>query len=265
MTKTDMQKECDDSCDNNCGLFDFMANTIGIKVLHPGGYQATEKLSSLCQLNENSHVLDLACGAGTTSIYLSAKYNCKVSGIDISKNLIDSANKSLEKSDKQHKISFEVADAFNIPYEDNTFDTVIAQAFFILIDKKEKVLDEIYRVLKPGGYIGSLELGWFKTPTKEAFDELVEKACDTMIPRMLKFEEWELFFESKKLTHIKTYKYPMPAGMIKLMKTEGLVNFIGIMLKMMGNKKNRKRMMNVQKTFSKYNDYFGYGLFCFKK
>jgi hypothetical protein len=54
-----MEIDKNDSCNNNCALFDFMANTLGIKVLHPGGYKATEEMLSLMNLNENSYVLDL--------------------------------------------------------------------------------------------------------------------------------------------------------------------------------------------------------------
>ena len=55
-----MENEFNDSCRNNCGLFDFMSDTIGIRVLHPGGYAATDQLCSWAKLNENTNVLDLA-------------------------------------------------------------------------------------------------------------------------------------------------------------------------------------------------------------
>ena len=109
----------DNSCKKSCSLFDFMANTMGIKVLHPGGYVATEKLSSLCQLNESSHVLDVACGTGTTSMYLSRKYQCRVTGIDRAENLIKIAREKL-KNTKLRKISFDIGDALLLPYADNT-------------------------------------------------------------------------------------------------------------------------------------------------
>lgn len=57
----------------------------------------------------------------------------------------------------------------------------------------------------------------------------------------------------------------MVGGMLKMIKTEGILNFVKIMQKMMRNSVDRKRMMDVQKTFDKYNDYLGYGLFSFKK
>ena len=252
-----------DSCNDICSLFDFMANTIGIKVLHPGGYGATRKLSSLCGIEPNSHVLDLACGTGTTSFFLSEKYKCKVTGIDLSEDLIRKAREEKTRQ-KKASVNFDLGNALNLPYADNSFDCVISQAFFVLIDDHEKALKEIDRVLKPGGFFGSLELGWFKTPTKKAYTDLVNHACEAMIPRMMKFEEWETFFGSGRLTHLETLKYPMPAGVGKLLKTEGIMNFLKIMFRMMTNSQHRKRMMKVQKTFSEYSDYFGYGLFTFQ-
>jgi ubiquinone/menaquinone biosynthesis C-methylase UbiE len=260
-----MENISDDSCNNNCSLFDFMANTVGIKVLHPGGYEATKKICSLSKLDKSSHVLDLACGAGTTSFYLSKKYNCTVSGVDISSTLIDSANKNLRKRRNKDKIDFQVANALNLPYSDNTFDFIILQAFFILVDEKEKALDEIYRVLKPGGYFGSLELGWFKTPPKDVYTEILNNTCTNFIPRLLKFNEWEELFKSKNLNLIKTITNPMTSGMLQMVKIEGILNFIKIMFKMISQAKTRKKMMSVQKTFKKYNDYLGYGLFVLTK
>jgi len=260
-----MEKECNDSCDNYCGLFDFMANTIGIKVLHPGGYYATDKLCTISNLNKDSKVLDLACGTGTTSFHIHQKYLCGITGIDISEDLINIANEELAQTRFQDKVRFEVADALNLSFPDNSFDVIIAQAFFILIDDKEKAISEIYRVLKPDGYFGSLELSWFNKPPQVAYNELMEKTCRDFIPRVVLFEDWESFFKSMKLTHIQTYKYPMRGGMLKMIKTEGITNFIRIILRLMTNSANRKRMMNVQRTFDKYNDYLGYGLFSFKK
>jgi len=260
-----MESDCKDLCENNCGLFDFMANTIGIKVLHPGGYEATDLLCSMANLNRDSKVLDLACGLGTTSFYLHQKYKCNVVGVDISKNLIDIAQNVLDKTGLQDKIQFVVADALKLPYPDNSFDFVITQAFFILINDKEKAIEEIYRVLKPNGYLGSLELSWFKTPSETAYNELLNNTCKDFIPRTRLFEDWESFFQSNKLQHIRTIKNPMTSGMMQMMKTEGVITFIKIMFKMITNSKNRKRMMAVQNTFGKYNDYIGYGIYCYRK
>lgn len=252
-------------CENNCGLFDFMANTLGIKVLHPGGYIATNSLCSMISISKDSNVLDLACGSRTTSIYLNNKYKCRVIGVDISENLINIAQKEVSRAGLDEQVQFKVADALELPFPDNSFDLVIAQAFFILINDKEKAIKEICRVLKPEGYLGSLELSWFKTPTEIAYNELLNKTCNDFIPRTRLFEEWESFYKSYELQRINTKKNPMTSGMMDMMKTEGFANFTQIVFKMIFNSRIRKRMMDVQRTFSKYNDYLGYGIYCYRK
>jgi ubiquinone/menaquinone biosynthesis C-methylase UbiE len=248
-----------------CGLFDFMANEVGIKVLHPGGYKSTKELCSMCDLNESSYVLDLACGVGTTAFFISDRYGCRIAGIDISEDLIAIANKDLGKRGDEGNIRFEVADALEIPFPDNTFDAVISQAFFILIDEKEEALEEISRVLKPGGYFGSLELSWFKAPPERVYEELVDKTCNDLIPRVVTFDEWDSFFRSKNLAHVATLEYPMESGMLQLLVSEGVANSLRIMSTILGNSQTRTRMMTVKKTFRKHSDYLGYGLFCYRK
>jgi ubiquinone/menaquinone biosynthesis C-methylase UbiE len=259
-----MEQSSNISGGSGCSLFEFMAYTIGMTVLHPGGYDATRKICSMCNINENSTVLDLACGAGTTSLYLSEKYGCKVQGIDISERLIADANTRLAESKNPDRIRFDIGDARSLPYPDNTFDVVIAQAFFVLIDDKEKALTEIYRVLKPGGSFGSLELSWFETPPREAYEEIRNKTCSSLVPRIKTFEDWEEFFRSGNFTHVKTIKNPMSAGMIGMMKSEKLTNLLRILFKMTRTD-TRKRMMEVMKIFFTFDRYFGYGLFILRK
>jgi len=71
--------------------------------------------------------------------------------------------------------------------------------------------------------------------------------------------------KSKRLTHISTFKKPMDSGMLKMLESEGLANFLKIMFKMIKNSNIRKRMMYVQEAFGKYNNYLGYGIYHYKK
>ena len=253
------------TCNQKCGLFEFMANDVGIKVLHPGGYNATKHLCSYCNINKNSNILDLACGVGTSSIYLHEEFNCNVTGIDIDEDLISIAKAAKSKITDDRKLTFKVANALALPFPDNTFNTVVSQAVFILIDDNQKVLEEIARVLKPGGRLGALELSWFTTPTEEAYTELRSRTCDVFIPRVRTFDDWDSFFKSSQLTHVETSKHAMQSGMLKMIKTEGLINFSKIIIKMMGNASIRRRMMSVQEAFKKYKEYLGYGIYCYEK
>jgi len=103
-------------------------------------------------------VLDLACGNGYCTIYFSQHVG-EIIGTDYSEPLIKSANNLLknfpEKDIKIDKnIRFEVANALDLPYKDESFDVVIAERLLVNlpeVELQEKAVKEIYRVLKPGG------------------------------------------------------------------------------------------------------------------
>lgn len=67
------QKDCgeDTECSvAQCDIFDFMANHVGLTVIHPGDFEATRKLLRSCNIVRSSKVLDIGCGKGTTSVLL---------------------------------------------------------------------------------------------------------------------------------------------------------------------------------------------------
>jgi len=102
------------------------------------------------KINNNSKILDVGCGYGRTlnEFYRHNYYN--LTGIDFSENMILRAQKLFPK------IRFNVMPDNQIPFNDNTFDCVILFAVLTCIIKnqdQEKIINEIYRVLKPKGLI----------------------------------------------------------------------------------------------------------------
>ena len=145
--------ECVGDCNSisKCDIFDFMAKFVGLSVLHPGGFAATEKLLGLCQIDKDRRILDIACGKGTTSIFIAKKFGCKVIGIDISHELIEEAKFLAGKSNVNHLLEFKVAFATSLPFNDNEFDVTIAQAMLVLIDEKPSVIKEGGKILGKRG------------------------------------------------------------------------------------------------------------------
>jgi len=94
-------ESCCDSSVEKCDIFDFMARYVGMTIIHPGGLQATRELAEGCLIDKNSRVLDLACGKGTSSIYLARRYGCQVVGLDIAEDLIDTGRELARKSGVQ--------------------------------------------------------------------------------------------------------------------------------------------------------------------
>src|SRR5947207_507755 len=58
---------------------------------HPGGLQLTRQLGRMLGLNPASRVLDVACGKGTTAIFLAKEFGCGVLGIDYGEQNVEAA------------------------------------------------------------------------------------------------------------------------------------------------------------------------------
>lgn len=92
-------------------------------------------------------ILDVGCGNGNLFTLLpDEKY--ELYGIDFSENMIIEA-----KSNCKSKASFSVADAEDLPFEDDTFDIIICNASFHHYIHPNIVLEEMHRVLKDGGKV----------------------------------------------------------------------------------------------------------------
>ena len=97
-------------------------------------------------------VLDIGSGAGF-DLYVAKRLageSGRVCGIDITKEMVDRALENLNRSG-MHNIEVIHVSAEEIPYGDNTFDTVISNGVINLSPDKQKLFQEIFRVLKNGG------------------------------------------------------------------------------------------------------------------
>ena len=80
---------------------------------------------------------------------MAESYGCKVTAIDISQEDIEKAGRLNE----HHHVTYEMARAEDLPYENENFDIVFSEAAFSLLQEKEKSVSEYRRVLKKNGYV----------------------------------------------------------------------------------------------------------------
>ena len=96
--------------------------------------------------------LDLGCGDGTTAVPL-ARLGAKVTGIDISRNLV-AAGKKRAAEQGLRQLTFLEGDACNLQgVHDNTFDLTLSAFGAMFAPKPFDVAREMVRVTKPGGTI----------------------------------------------------------------------------------------------------------------
>jgi demethylmenaquinone methyltransferase/2-methoxy-6-polyprenyl-1,4-benzoquinol methylase len=108
---------------------------------------------------EGDHVLDCATGTGDLAIEFKEKVGSEgyVLGTDFCKEMIEHAPDKARENNLE--VDFEVADAMNLPYDDDRFD-IASIAFGIRnVDDPVVALKEMARVVKPGGSVIILEFG----------------------------------------------------------------------------------------------------------
>ncbi len=234
-----------------------------MKILHPGGLEATEVLAERCSISENMTILDVGCGRGSTSIFLARKYGCNVVGVDIDQRLLIKAQIDAEKKGFLEKVSFKLADINALPFEDKTFDGVIVQLMLIFTDKLKSLL-QLSRKIRSGGFIGVLELAWKRPPT-----HLVVKRAANAICRVVTNAEehngWIYLLRSCGLTVTEAELRNVEFSFSGMLRNEGLFSTLRIVLKSAFDEQTRKKTKEINKLFHDVKDYLGYGIYVGKR
>ncbi|MEM8837071.1 MAG: bifunctional 2-polyprenyl-6-hydroxyphenol methylase/3-demethylubiquinol 3-O-methyltransferase UbiG [Pseudomonadota bacterium] len=97
---------------------------------------------------QNAKVLDLGCAGGFMAEAL-AKRGAHVTGIDPAHKAIEAAKDHAKQSDL--KLRYDVGVGETLPYDDKSFDYVVCVDVLEHVNDLDAVLDEVKRVLKPGG------------------------------------------------------------------------------------------------------------------
>jgi ubiquinone/menaquinone biosynthesis C-methylase UbiE len=111
----------------------------------------TAPVVELMRLQPTDRVLDLSCGAGWATRLLAKNVpRGTIVGVDLSDQMIAHAR---ESSKEFNNIEYRVGSAEQIPAEDGFFDKVLSVEAFYYYPDQGRALDELRRVLKPGGNI----------------------------------------------------------------------------------------------------------------
>jgi ubiquinone/menaquinone biosynthesis C-methylase UbiE len=101
---------------------------------------------------QEGSLLDLGTGPGYLPIEMVKRSpSIRCDGIDLSGRLIKMARVNARKAGVAGRLNFEVGNAANLRFQDESYDRVISTGMLHMLKDPIKVLGECYRVLKPGG------------------------------------------------------------------------------------------------------------------
>jgi ubiquinone/menaquinone biosynthesis C-methylase UbiE len=139
-----------------------------------GGTDAFTKLARQIagQLAHGSTVLEVAPGPGYFCIELAKLGPYSITGLDISHTFVEIANKKAAEASVD--VDFRQGNASSMPFPHDTFDFLLCRAAFKNFGQPVRALQEMYRVLKPGGRALIIDL------SRDASPESMNHHVDTM-------------------------------------------------------------------------------------
>ncbi len=152
-----------------------------------GHYKSFKMILEKLKLTKSDNFVEIGFGGGVL-LKQALQYVSDVSGIDHSADMLELAKAKLENTFYNH-LDLIQGDAAKLPWGNESFNTAACANMFFFVEEPQKVLNEIYRVLKPGGrfamvtmsnsFLGKIIFGWLyslKTYSTKDMILMLEKA-----------------------------------------------------------------------------------------
>ena len=153
-----------------------VSDLAAVDEFHIGGRVATERLLDQLKVSADTHCLDVGCGLGGASRFVASTYNNRVTGIDLTREFIDTGRVLSSWVKLNDKVTLEQGSALSMPFPDQAFDGAYMMHVGMNIEDKHRLFAEVYRVLRPGSYFGIYDIMRFSDADLELIDGALERA-----------------------------------------------------------------------------------------
>lgn len=198
------------------GKYDVMNDTLSFR-RHKAWRKFTMKKMNV---QPGQTALDVCCGTCDWTLALAeASETGHIEGLDFSSNMLEVGQHKVEKLGRTQQITLVQGNAMSLPYEDNSFDYVTIGFGLRNVPDIKQVLNEMQRVVKPGGKVVCLELS---KPTWQPFKGLYYFYFRNMLPFIAKLLAKR--YEQYKWLPDSLMMFPGRAELEQIFKETGLQN-----------------------------------------
>jgi SAM-dependent methyltransferase len=127
--------------------------------LHARGLPATVELADRLPILPGQNILDIGCAVGGPARYMANRFDCRVSGIDITPGFVEAGQELNRLTGMAEKVDLRTGDGATLPYGNDEFDGAYCQHVTMNVADRAAFFAEAFRVLKPGGFFGLSEHG----------------------------------------------------------------------------------------------------------
>jgi len=140
----------------------------GAATLEDALHAHTDMVARMARLGGVARVLDVGCGICAPAIRIAGTCSAHITGINISREQVRQAKELIDERRLADRIHVREGNALELDFEDESFDSLIclevAGDICVTEAQKTRFVDEIRRVLKPGGHIGFSDLAFTGRP-----------------------------------------------------------------------------------------------------
>lgn len=173
----------------------------------------TEEMAQRAEIGSDCRVLDVGCGVGTPALMLAERYGCHVVGISTSEVGLAVASSRAQEKGLADRAVFELGDGTANGFPDETFDLVWVLESSHLMPRKDKLIAECARVLRPGG---GLVLCDIIARSQINFTEVVR--------RLNIFRSLDTVFGRARMASLEEYKSLAERNRLKVVRSEDISN-----------------------------------------
>ncbi|WP_158167593.1 methyltransferase domain-containing protein [Mycolicibacterium smegmatis] len=228
---------------------------LGKRVLRPGGVELTTRLLSAAGIT-GSDVVELGLGLGRTAVDIAAAEPRSYVGVDDNSTTSALLQSAVATSGGR----LVAADAAETGLDTGSADVVVGEAMLTMQGEKAKkaIVDEAFRVLRPGGRYAIHELGLMPDDLSDGIKDDIRKEMARAIKvnaRPLTVAEWTDLLTSAGFEVRSVDLAPMALLQPKrVVADEGFLGALRIVFNALTHPAARKRVLGMRRTFNRYRD-----------